>query len=213
MPRAWTRSALVTIAVLVLAVGAYRAGSVELSSSNRGGSHLPTAESSTAGRSPADAGLPSGLRLVHSPGVVTDDARLSPGQCHARSAAGGEALPDPACTPGSIDPAVTQADIAATICRSGYTATVRPPASDTGRWKIRTYVFYGLDTGTRGEYDHLVPLELGGSNATSNLWLEPGSIPNPKDKVENRLHDQVCAGEISLAAAQRAIATDWTTAR
>jgi hypothetical protein len=57
-----------------------------------------------------------------------------------------------------------------------------------------------------------VPLELGGSNATSNLWLEPGSIPNPKDKVENRLHDQVCAGEISLAAAQQAIATDWTTA-
>ena len=212
MPRAWTRSALVTIAVLVLAVGAYRAGSVELSSSERGGGDLPTAESSAAGRGPADAELPSGLRIVHSPSVVTDDAHLSPGQCHARSAAGGEPLPDPACTPGAIDPAVTQADIAGTICRSGYTATVRPPASDTGRWKIRTYVFYGLDTGTRGEYDHLVPLELGGSNATSNLWLEPGSIPNPKDKVENRLHDQVCTGEISLAAAQRAIATDWTTA-
>jgi hypothetical protein len=210
MPRAWTRSALVTIAVLVLALGAYRAGSVELSSSNRGGSDLPTAESSAAGRSPA-AGLPSRLRIVHSPGVVSDDAHLSPGQCHARSAAGGEPLPDPSCTPGAIDPAVTQADLAATICRPGYTATVRPPASATGRWKIRTYVFYGLDTGTRGEYDHLVPLELGGSNATSNLWLEPGSIPNPKDKVENRLHDQVCTGEISLAAAQRAIATDWTT--
>jgi hypothetical protein len=138
---------------------------------------------------------------------------LSSGLCHARAAEGGESLPDPACTPGGIDPAVTQADIATTICRSGYTATVRPPASDTGRWKIRTYVFYGSDTGTRGEYDHLVPLELGGSNTTSNLWIEPGSIPNPKDKVENHLHDQVCAGEISLAAAQRAIATNWTTAR
>jgi hypothetical protein len=144
--------------------------------------------------------------------VVADDEHLSPGQCHARTAASGDPLPDPACTPGSIDPAVTQATINSTICRSGYTATVRPPASDTGRWKIRTYVFYALDTSTRGEYDHLVPLELGGSNATSNLWIEPGSIPNPKDKVENRLHDQVCAGDISLATAQRAIATDWTTA-
>jgi hypothetical protein len=152
------------------------------------------------------------LHTVHSPGLVTDDEHLVPGQCHARPAAGGQPLPDPACTPGGIDPAVTQADLATTICRPGYTATVRPPASDTGRWKIRTYVFYGLDTATSGEYDHLVPLELGGTNSTSNLWVEMGAIPNPKDKVENRLHQEVCAGKLTLAAAQQAIATDWTTA-
>ena len=202
---------LVTIAVLVLAVSAYRTISVQLSSSQRGSDHAPAAQSSGS-RPQADEGTTSGLRVVHSPGAVTDDAHLTPGQCHARTAAGDEPLPDPACTPGAIDPAVTQADIATTICRTGYTATVRPPAKDTGRWKIRTYVFYGLDTGSRGEYDHLVPLELGGSNATSNLWVEQGSIPNPKDKVENRLHERVCSGEITLAAAQRAIATDWTAA-
>ena len=202
-----------TVAVLVLAVGAYRTVSVELSSSHRTSSSAPKAQSSAPGptSAQADSGSTS-LHVVHSPGVVTDDEHLSPGQCHARSAAAGDPLPDPTCTPGSIDPTVTQATIGATICRSGYTATVRPPASDTGRWKIRTYVFYGLDTSTRGEYDHLVPLELGGSNTTSNLWIEPGSIPNPKDKVENRLHDQVCVGNIPLATAQRAIATDWTTA-
>ena len=155
---------------------------------------------------------PARLHVVHSPGVVTDDEHLVAGQCHARTAADGQPLPDPACTPGAIDPAVTQADIAGTICRSGYTTTIRPPASDTGRWKIRTYVFYGLSTSTRGEYDHLVPLELGGTNATSNLWIEPGTIPNPKDTVENRLHDEVCAGQLTLAAAQREIAADWTTA-
>lgn len=152
------------------------------------------------------------LQLVHSPGVVTDDEHIAPGHCHARTAADGQPLPDPSCTPGGIDPAVTQANLATTICRSGYTATVRPPAADTGRWKIRTYVFYGLDTATRGEYDHLIPLELGGTNSTSNLWVEPGAIPNPKDDVENRLHQEVCAGKLSLAAAQQAIATDWTTA-
>lgn len=213
MPRSWTRTAVITIAVLVLAVSAYRTISVQLSSSHR--SAAPPARSSAAGpsRPASDAGPPSGLRVVHSPGTVTDDAHLTPGQCHARTASGGQPLPDPACTPGAIDPAVTQANVASTICRSGYTATVRPPAADTGRWKVRTYVFYGLDTGARGEYDHLVPLELGGSNATSNLWIETGSIPNPKDTVENRLKDEVCAGQLTLAAAQRAIATDWTTAR
>lgn len=155
----------------------------------------------------------SGLHVVHSPGVVTDDAHLAPGQCHARTSADGQPLPDPACTPGAIDPAVTQDNIASTICRSGYTSTIRPPASDTNRWKIRTYVFYDLSTATSGEYDHVVPLELGGANATSNLWIQPGAIPNPKDKVENRLKDEVCAGQITLAAAQQEIATDWTTAK
>jgi hypothetical protein len=53
---------------------------------------------------------------------------------------------------------------------------------------------------------------LGGTNATSNLWPEPGSVPNPKDAVENRLHKEVCDGQMTLAAAQAAIASDWTTA-
>ena len=44
---------------------------------------------------------------------------------------------------------------------------------------------------TGGEYDHLVPLDLGGANASSNLWLEPGPTPNPKDAVEQRLHEAV----------------------
>jgi hypothetical protein len=158
------------------------------------------------------APAPSGVHVVHSPGAVTDDEHLATGQCHARTAADGQPLPDPACTPGAVDPAVTQANVASTICRSGYTATIRPPASDTGRWKIRTYLYYDLSTTTSGEYDHLVPLELGGANATSNLWIQPGAIPNPKDKVENRLHDKVCAGQLTLAAAQQAIAADWTTA-
>ncbi|MCW2900329.1 MAG: hypothetical protein JWO67_2594 [Streptosporangiaceae bacterium] len=173
------------------------------------GTTPPTVPSSPAPVAGATAA--GGLHVLHSPGVVTDDEHLAPGQCHARTAAGGQPLPDPACTPGAIDPAVTQADIATTICRSGYTATLRPPSSDTGRWKIRTYVFYGLDTSIGGEND-LVPLELGGTNAASNLWVESGSIPNPKDKVENRLHDEVCTGTLTLAAAQEAIATDWTTA-
>jgi hypothetical protein len=60
--------------------------------------------------------------------------------------------------------------------------------------------------------DHLISLELGGSNDVKNLWPEPYE-PSPgakeKDKVENWLHAQVCAGRIPIAEAQREIAGDW----
>ena len=120
--------------------------------------------------------------------------------------------PDPTCTPGAIDPAVTQADIQTTICRSGYTATVRPPVSETDKLKREMYTAYGIPTGTASELDHLVSLELGGANDASNLWPEVGSQPNPKDSVENDLHKAVCSGKVTLAAAQQAIASDWQTA-
>jgi hypothetical protein len=151
------------------------------------------------------------LHVVRAPKVVFDDMHLSAGQCRIRAAADGQPLPDRACTPGAIDPAVTQANIRSTICTPGYTATVRPPAAQTDKWKKASEANYGV-SGSAGEYDHLVSLELGGANATSNLWPEPGSIPNPKDAVESRLHEEVCNGELTLATAQAAIASDWTTA-
>lgn len=74
------------------------------------------------------------------------------------------------------------------------------------------YTAYGLASGTVSELDHLVPLELGGANDAANLWPEVGKLPNPKDKVENDLRDAVCSGKVSLASAQKAIASDWVTA-
>jgi hypothetical protein len=111
-----------------------------------------------------------------------------------------------------VDPAVTQANIASTICKSEYTVTIRPPASATDRLKAQMYRAYGIKSGTTSELDHLVSLELGGANDAANLWPEVGKIPNPKDKVENDLHRAVCSGKVTLAAAQQAIASDWTTA-
>lgn len=134
----------------------------------------------------------------------------APGSCHARGS-GAASLPDPRCTPGAIDPAVTQGNLDQTICRRGYTKTVRPPESITEPEKLASLAAYG-DPGDPGayEYDHLVPLELGGArNDARNLWPEPGITPNPKDAVEDTLHREVCAGEITLRAAQRAIARDW----
>ncbi len=116
-------------------------------------------------------------------------------------------LPDSACTPGDIFPDATVNE----ICTPGYSSSVRNvPQSE----KNAVYAEYGIASHTTGEYevDHLVSLELGGSNDITNLWPEPAS-PKPgfheKDKVENYLHDQVCSGNISLQDAQQQIATNW----
>jgi hypothetical protein len=134
----------------------------------------------------------------------------APGSCRARGS-GLFSLPDPHCTPGAISPAVTQADIQSTICSYGYTETVRPPESVTEPEKEASHAAYG-DLGPlhEYEYDHLVPLELGGApNDPRNLWPEPGASPNPKDVIEGVLRQKVCDGLITLAQAQRAIATNW----
>lgn len=163
-----------------------------------------------AGTSPRAAGTSAqpravGLLQVHDPKKVTGTA---PARCRVLPGP----RPDPACTPGAIDPAVTQQNIATTICRSGYTSKVRPSSSQTDRMKARLYKAYGIAPGTTSELDHLVSLELGGANDVANLWPEVGKLPNPKDSVENALHKAVCAGKVTLAAAQQAIASDWQTA-
>ena len=124
--------------------------------------------------------------------------------------------PDPRCTPGATDPRVTPATVRATICRRGYSASVRPPREVTYRIKVRTTRAYGVTAPfAQVELDHLVPLSLGGASTDANLWPELRTGPRnaaAKDDVEVRLHGQVCAGRLGLRAAQRAIATDWTTA-
>lgn len=137
------------------------------------------------------------------------------GSCHARNDTSvTTVLQDPSCTPGSLNPAVTQATIKTTICQSGYTATIRPPVSVTDPLKLRLMASYSYhDSPSRYELDHLISLELGGAPLDAkNLWPELGSSPNPKDKVENTLHSMVCSGKIALADAQHRISTDWTTA-
>ncbi len=126
-------------------------------------------------------------------------------------------LPDPACTPGAIDIRVTMATTAATICTSGYTATVRPPVALTDRIKTEEMAAYGLQGQPPSGYelDHLISLELGGApQDVANLWPQPwngDTNAHQKDAVETHLKRQVCSGAVSLADAQRMIATDWLT--
>lgn len=163
-----------------------------------------------AHRRPSDGGrAPSGLAYSRASNYVVQ-RQGRPGSCRAIGS-GPYERPDPRCTPGALNPAVTQATIGKTICVSGWTSTVRPPESVTEVEKEASLGTYG-DGGPLGayEYDHLVPLELGGAtNDPRNLWPEPGASPNPKDSVEFSLRERVCDGQMSLASAQRAIARDW----
>jgi hypothetical protein len=151
---------------------------------------------------------------VGSSSAPSNAIAVTVGSCHAGSDHG-QPLPDPRCTPGAVNPAVTQANIATTICRRGWTKTVRPPQSYTETLKRQQITQYGYSDKRMGSYeeDHLVSLELGGAPSDpANLWPEPGASPNPKDAVEGALNRAICSHRVTLAAAQQAIASDWTTA-
>jgi hypothetical protein len=108
-------------------------------------------------------------------------------------------------TPGVLNPAVTQATIASTICRHGWTRTIRPPVDYTNALKRRQLRLYGM-RGPPSAYqeDHLISLELGGSAADPrNLWPEPYPRASAVDQMENDLNRRVCAGSLTLADAQR----------
>jgi hypothetical protein len=117
-------------------------------------------------------------------------------------------LPDARCTPGARFKNADRRH----ICQSGYTRKVRKVSESL---KNRVYAEYNVTTHTRDTYevDHLVPLELGGSNSIANLFPERAT-PHPgfheKDRLENKLHDRVCASARALRATQRSIAEDWT---
>jgi hypothetical protein len=160
---------------------------------------------SAAGNSSAPSG--HALHRIHDPRRVSGTLTS---HCSARDHG---RLPDPRCTPGAVDPAVTQGNLRSTICHPGYTKTVRPSESRTEKFKYEVaYPAYGEPHSKKTELDHLVSLELGGANDAANLWPESPPTPNPKDKVENALHAAVCDGKITLKAAQNAIASNWETA-
>jgi len=145
---------------------------------------------------------PSAGTVTPQPGGHVIGQRTKTSDCVSQNA-----LPDTACSPGAIFADVTKDQ----ICVPGYSKSVRDVPDSV---KNQVFAEYGISSHTTGEYevDHLISLELGGSNGIANLWPEPAE-PRPgfheKDKVENYLHKQVCDGAMSMADAQYIIATDW----
>jgi hypothetical protein len=164
----------------------------------------PCAQPGTGGGSPSPP--PIGPRPTGLGRSVTLHRVTRTSGCRVRGP-----LPDPACTPGAYYSGATRAR----VCRSGYAGQVRHVSSAT---KDAIYRAYGLGRhfdGANGEVDHLISLELGGSNVRANLFPEAAAPPpgsHQKDRLENRLHAEVCAGQLTLRSAQRQIAGDWVAA-
>ena len=95
-------------------------------------------------------------------------------------------MPDPALTPGELDPTLA--------CVSNADR----PRSVTNAEKNTILAAYGYPASTKkssGEFDHRFPHWMGGSDTAKNIWFEPhagkfGSLA--KDKVER---SNSCSGE------------------
>jgi hypothetical protein len=117
--------------------------------------------------------------------------------------------PDRRCSPGAYYTGLTKAVLCSATFRTGTVRDV--PDSEKNAVEIE----YGMTPKSYGrtiEIDHIVSLELGGSNDPANLFPEPGSGAanyHVKDKLENKLHDLVCAGAMTFRAAQHQIAANW----
>jgi hypothetical protein len=134
-----------------------------------------------------------------------------------------------AATPGVVNPEVTQTNINDTICKSGWTDTIRPPTSFTNALKQQQLAAPKFKDKAPAHYeeDHLISLELGGHpRDPKNLWPEMWGTPatpltsdgpfpshlvgaKTKDHLESALNAAVCNGSLTLQEAQQIIVTDW----
>jgi hypothetical protein len=160
----------------------------------------------------AATALGVGAAGVPAAGVVAArrSATLSPvirrSRCHVH-----DALPDHGCTPGGRFIDATRM----LVCTPGYSRRVRQvPYAE----KTAVYAEYAISrhfNGRNGEVDHLVALELGGSNDESNLWPESAAGrygAHQKDRLENELHHEICRGSsLKIERAQRLLAGDWVS--
>jgi hypothetical protein len=119
------------------------------------------------------------------------------------------ANPDRRCSPGAYYSKLPTAVICSPTFRTSSIRNV--PQSE----KYVVEQEYGLPPALYGsalEIDHIVSLELGGSNDIANLFPEKADAHpgyHVKDKLENKLHDLVCSGAMTLRTAQTSIASNW----
>jgi hypothetical protein len=143
------------------------------------------------------------------------------GTCHTTTTSGGELLPDPKCTPGAINPTLTDSVLKNVAFRTGCVrnnATSENEKKSTYKWYQTKRPRNNVGLTQTCELDHLVPLYLGGADTLDNIWPQCGPKGvalddryfKEKDKVEYFLGQQVREGKLDLATAQKGIVKDWT---
>lgn len=140
-------------------------------------------------------------------------------KCQVRTR-GEYVFPDPACTPGAVNPHLTNAILHDPDFGTGCE---RDKATSATK-KKQTYVWYGITKPTNNaephmicELDHLISIELGGADTLDNIWPQCGPkgakgenrLFKQKDQVENWLAQMIRDGTMSKEEAQQGIAEDW----
>lgn len=130
------------------------------------------------------------------------------------------ALPDAQATPGAVDARLVADPSGKAHMAGGAEANLCAKDFRTGPFrkvdeslKKKACAEYGIASGCPGprwEIDHLISLEIGGSDDLANLWPQPIAEARVKDHgTEDPLPKLVCAGKISLKDAQTCIRRDW----
>ena len=201
----WIVGGFILVVVLVASVASSSSPSGVVATSS------PTAIATTSTDTQAENSAPISIPKPES-AASSPAQNSSPTQAHfgVRTKTSGcvanQTLPDPGCSPGAV--LTTDTNV---ICVSGYTQTVRNvPDSE----KQQVFAEYGIPWSEHSGYevDHIISLELGGSNDISNLFPESYSIQynaHVKDSFENYLHSQICSNKLPVAVAQAEISTDW----
>jgi hypothetical protein len=108
--------------------------------------------------------------------------------CKIRTGTANQPMPDPACTPGAINPTVTLNIIQSGRLRTGCVRN----CITTQFQKGSEYDLYGVhkDRATC-ELDHLVPLKLGGADSLDNIWPQCGPFGSAGMKIYFKEKDMV----------------------
>lgn len=129
-------------------------------------------------------------------------------------------IPDLAKTPGLSRAGLAQQR----ICAIKWGADERHVTDGMKAQVFQLYGYTGYSDprcvadahGKTCEIDHLISRELGGADDVKNLWPQAyGTSPwnaHLKDKLENRLHVEMCAKRIKLTQARNMIRNDWRKA-
>lgn len=159
------------------------------------------------------------------PGSLASSIRQMPASRHvtgvypqscALGASNGRGVPDHSCTPGGTDAEVlapgpgTPGNFSATICAPGWSSQAKALDGELTTVMTQATAAYGVHT--PATLNWLIPLNLGGSNDVSNLFVLPVADAGAKQAVDATVNKAVCAGTTTLTAAQNAMSTNWTTA-
>jgi hypothetical protein len=182
--------------VLVCALAALAAAATTACGSARPTPAAGTPNSTRAGLSQAASawtpGFPLGRTVLLAPRTRRLNCTFGP-------------EPDRRCSPGAYYARLTKA----ALCSPGFHSSKLQHLTAAAKRAVE--VEYGLTGSSRSALtiDHIVPLELGGSNNVANLYPQRPPVHQLKQTLDSTLAARVCQGLISLGAARRQIAVNW----